>query len=115
MTERIVPKGLVDDLRRLIVEARQDVARQELNALREEDKLSPDIFFRDPYLLDFLGLKDAYSEKDLESAILREMESFILEQGAGFSFVVLPHPVFAWRSIQQSFVKFHRQRQWFSL
>ena len=43
--------------------------------------------FRDPYFLDFLGLKDAYSEKDLETAILREMEQFILELGAGFSFV----------------------------
>ncbi|MBU4373513.1 MAG: DUF1016 domain-containing protein, partial [Euryarchaeota archaeon] len=37
--------------------------------------------------LDFLGLKDTFSEKDLESSILREMESFILELGAGFSFV----------------------------
>ena len=43
--------------------------------------------FRDPYFLDFLGLKDAYSEKDLEAAILREMEQFILELGAGFAFL----------------------------
>jgi len=64
-----------------------ELARQELDALREEDKLSPDMVFRDPYLLDFLGPKDAYSEKDLQSAILREMESFILELGVGFSFV----------------------------
>jgi predicted nuclease of restriction endonuclease-like (RecB) superfamily len=42
---------------------------------------------RDPYFLDFLGLKDAYNEKDLETAILREMEQFILELGAGFTFV----------------------------
>ncbi len=61
--------------------------KQELEVLREEDKVSPDLIFRDPYLLDFLGLKDTYSEKDLESAILREMESFILELGEGFSFV----------------------------
>ena len=53
----------------------------------EEDTLTPDLVFRDPYFLDFLGLKDAYSEKDLETAILREMEQFILELGAGFSFV----------------------------
>ncbi len=58
-----------------------------LAALREEDKLTPDLVFRDPYFLDFLGLKDTFSEKDLETAILREMESFILELGAGFSFV----------------------------
>jgi predicted nuclease of restriction endonuclease-like (RecB) superfamily len=59
----------------------------ELKKLREEDKLTPDLVFRDPYLLDFLGLKDTYAEKDLESAILREVEAFILELGAGFCFV----------------------------
>ena len=52
--------------------------RQELEALREEDKLTPDLVFRDPYILDFLGLRDSYAEKDLEAAILREMEAFIL-------------------------------------
>jgi hypothetical protein len=38
-------------------------------------------------MLDFLGLADTYSEKDLESAILREIERFLLELGAGFAFV----------------------------
>ena len=61
--------------------------RQELASLRAEDKLTPDLVFRDPYLLDFLGLKDTYAEKDLEAAILREMEAFILELGVGFAFV----------------------------
>ena len=61
--------------------------RQELDALKAEDKLTPDLVFRDPYVLDFLGLKDTYSEKDVETAILREMESFILELGVGFCFV----------------------------
>jgi predicted nuclease of restriction endonuclease-like (RecB) superfamily len=60
---------------------------QELRALREEDRLTPDLVFRDPYLLDFLGLKDTYAEKDLEAAILREMEAFILEIGVGFAFL----------------------------
>lgn len=60
---------------------------RELKTLREEDKLTPDLVFRDPYLLDFLGLKDTYAEKDLEAAILREMESFILEIGVGFAFL----------------------------
>lgn len=60
---------------------------QELKALREEDKLTPDLVFGDPYLLDFLGLRDTYAEKDLEAAILREMESFILELGVGFAFM----------------------------
>jgi predicted nuclease of restriction endonuclease-like (RecB) superfamily len=63
------------------------LARQELARLRTADQLSPDLVFRDPYLLDFLGLKDTYSEKDLEAAILREMEAFLLELGAGFTFV----------------------------
>ena len=64
-----------------------ELAKQELEALREEDKVTPDLVFRDPYLLDFLGLKNTYGEKDLEAAILREMEQFILELGVGFSFV----------------------------
>lgn len=63
------------------------LAAMELKQLRDEDKLTPDLVFRDPYLLDFLGLKDAYAEKDLEAAILREMEAFILELGVGFAFL----------------------------
>jgi predicted nuclease of restriction endonuclease-like (RecB) superfamily len=65
----------------------EKLIEKDLAALREEDRLTPDLVFRDPYFLDFLGLKDTYSEQDLETAILREMESFILELGAGFSFV----------------------------
>jgi predicted nuclease of restriction endonuclease-like (RecB) superfamily len=65
----------------------ETLARQELAALRGEDRLTPDLVFRDPYFLDFLGLKDTYGERDLEAAILRELESFILELGAGFAFV----------------------------
>jgi predicted nuclease of restriction endonuclease-like (RecB) superfamily len=57
----------------------------ELKHLR--DKITPDLVFRDPYILDFLGLKDTYAEKDLEAAILREMEAFLLELGVGFCFV----------------------------
>jgi predicted nuclease of restriction endonuclease-like (RecB) superfamily len=65
----------------------EELAELELQALREEDKLTPDLVFRDPYLLDFLGLTGAFQEKDLESAILRELEAFIMELGAGFTFV----------------------------
>jgi predicted nuclease of restriction endonuclease-like (RecB) superfamily len=63
------------------------LAREELMRLREEDRLTPDLVFRDPYVLDFLQLQDTYSEKDLEAAILREIEAFILELGVGFTFV----------------------------
>ena len=64
----------------------EEVVRQELATLRD-GQMTPDMVFRDPYLLDFLGLSGAYSEKDLEAAILREMESFLLEMGNGFCFV----------------------------
>lgn len=63
------------------------LAEQELAQLRAEDQLTPDLVFRDPYFLDFLELKDTYSEKDLEAAILKELQSFILELGSGFTFV----------------------------
>lgn len=59
----------------------------EIASLRETDRLTPDLIFRDPYLLDFLGLQGGYSERDLENAIIRDMESFLLELGAGFAFV----------------------------
>jgi predicted nuclease of restriction endonuclease-like (RecB) superfamily len=65
----------------------EKLIEKDLAALRDEDRLTPDLVFRDPYFLDFLGLKDTFSEKDLETAILREMEGFILELGVGFSFV----------------------------
>lgn len=43
--------------------------------------------FKDPYFLEFLGLQNTFLEKDLEEAILRELEAFILELGTGFAFV----------------------------
>ena len=64
-----------------------ELIRQELDTLRDEDRMSPDLTFRDPYLLDFLGLADTYSERDLEASILRELERFLLELGTDFTFV----------------------------
>jgi predicted nuclease of restriction endonuclease-like (RecB) superfamily len=61
--------------------------RQDLQQLLESDRLTPELVFRDPYLLDFLGLKDTYSERDLETAILQELERFLLELGTDFAFV----------------------------
>ena len=43
----------------------EETIRQDLNLLRDQGQLSPDLTFRDPYVLDFLGLSDSYSEKDL--------------------------------------------------
>jgi predicted nuclease of restriction endonuclease-like (RecB) superfamily len=63
------------------------LAKQELKQLLDEDRITPDLIFRDPYLLDFLGLKDTFSEKDIETAILRELERFLVELGTHFAFV----------------------------
>jgi len=63
------------------------VVEHALTALRDEQRMSPDLVFRDPYVLDFLRLPADFSEADLEAAILRELESFLLELGQGFSFI----------------------------
>ena len=64
-----------------------EVVRGEIAHLREAQQVTPDLVRKDPYILDFLGLNDHYLERDLEDAILREMEQFLLELGAGFTFV----------------------------
>lgn len=64
-----------------------EVIAADLAALRATNELSPDLVFRDPYFLDFLGLTDVRDEKDIETAILRELETFILELGGDFAFV----------------------------
>lgn len=61
--------------------------KKELQELENNQELSPDLIFRDPYILDFLGLDNNYSEQTLENAILQELEKFILELGQGFTFV----------------------------
>ncbi len=53
----------------------------------KEGNVTPSMLLKDPYVLDFLELKDRYLEVDLEDAILREIEQFILELGSGFTFV----------------------------
>lgn len=65
----------------------EQLARKELDALRTENQWMPDMVFRDPYILDFLQLSGTYSERDLETAILRDIEAFLLEMGSGFTFV----------------------------
>jgi predicted nuclease of restriction endonuclease-like (RecB) superfamily len=61
--------------------------QQDLEILKNEQKLNPDLVFRDPYFLDFLGLSDQYSEKDLESSIIAELQRFITELGTDFAFL----------------------------
>lgn len=63
------------------------VVEAELEMLRKSDQLTPNLVFRDPYFLEFLNLNDRYVEKDLEDAIMRELEQFLLELGVGFCFI----------------------------
>jgi len=65
----------------------EQTIKNDLALLKNEGKLTPDLVFRDPYFLDYLGLKDTYSEKDLESAILAELQRFIIELGTDFAFL----------------------------
>ena len=73
--------------RTAIAKRPEHVVARDLDELRDEDRMTPDLVFRDPYLLDFLGLPREHSEGELEAAILRDLETFLLELGTGFSFV----------------------------
>ena len=64
-----------------------DAIVQELTLLRAQGKVNEAFLLKDPYILDFLELNDSYLEKDLEDAILHEMQQFLLEMGSGFSFI----------------------------
>ena len=54
---------------------------------RPEDAVTPNDAIKDPYVLEFLDLKDEYSESDLEAALIRRLEDFLLELGEGFTFI----------------------------
>ena len=54
---------------------------------RSEDEVTPEDEIKDPFVLEFLGLKDEYSESDLEEALVRDLESFLIELGSDFAFV----------------------------
>jgi predicted nuclease of restriction endonuclease-like (RecB) superfamily len=64
-----------------------ELIAKELATMRDTQRMSPDLIMRDPYVLDFLDLRDTWQEGDLEAAIIREMESFLMELGVGFTFV----------------------------
>ncbi len=65
----------------------EEVIKQELNTVKETNLLVPDMVFRSSYFLDMLGLPDIFSEKDLESAILSQIQLFIKELGTDFAFL----------------------------
>jgi predicted nuclease of restriction endonuclease-like (RecB) superfamily len=64
-----------------------ELITRDIAVLRDDDRMTSDLVFRDPYLLDFFGLTGTYSEADVEQAIIRELEAFILELGRDFAFV----------------------------
>lgn len=55
--------------------------------VKQEDKISPEQEIKDPYILEFLSLKDEYSESDLEDALIHHLEHFLLELGGDFAFM----------------------------
>ena len=65
----------------------EDVIKQELAELKDSNVLNPDLVFRSSYFLDMLGLPDAFSESDLETAIVSQMQDFICEMGTDFAFL----------------------------
>jgi predicted nuclease of restriction endonuclease-like (RecB) superfamily len=65
----------------------EETIRKDLQLLTQNSKMSTELFLKDPCLLDFLELQDSFSERDLESAILKELEKFILEFGSDFAFL----------------------------
>ena len=73
--------------RTCIAKQPEEVIKREIQNLRNENKLTPDMVFRDPYTLDFLNLKNPYNEREFESAILQSMEKFLLELGSDFAFL----------------------------
>jgi predicted nuclease of restriction endonuclease-like (RecB) superfamily len=65
----------------------EDLIRKELETLKSKGSVTADLVFRDPYVLNFLGLKDTYNESDLEPAILNQWQQFIIERGSDFAFI----------------------------
>lgn len=63
------------------------VIKSELEKFAQTQQLTPELVFKDPCFLDFVGLKSKYSESDLEQAILDHIEEFIQEFGSDFCFV----------------------------
>lgn len=64
-----------------------ELIKRELAEYRENDKLTPDLVFKNPYFLEFTGLRGMYSEKSLEDSLVANLEQFMLEMGNGFTFV----------------------------
>ena len=93
INQRWNTRKLADEIESMLYE-RTTIAKQPgeqiilaLQELQAKDVINPDLFFKSTYVLDFLGLKNTYSEKDLESALVGNLEQFIMELGNGFAFM----------------------------
>ena len=73
--------------RTAIAQEPNEQIQQALQGLTIEEMINPDLFFKKSYVLDFLNLKRAYSEEDLENALISHIQEFIQELGGGFAFV----------------------------
>ncbi|HEX8376240.1 MAG TPA: PDDEXK nuclease domain-containing protein [Pedobacter sp.] len=65
----------------------ENLISEEIELLKSKGLVTTDLVFKDPYVLDFLGLEDSYSESDLETAILNQLQKFIIELGSDFAFI----------------------------
>lgn len=84
--ERWSVRELAQQIERKAFE-RSAIARAQTSVLTTSSGSELGPFFKDPYFLDFLGLRQGHDEADLEAAILRQLEAFVLELGRGFAFV----------------------------
>lgn len=73
--------------RTAIAKKPEAVIKKDIAALRDEGRMSADLAFRDPYVLDFLGLHGAFSERELEKALVADMKNAILELGGDMAFL----------------------------
>lgn len=73
---------------RTVISKEKDIEiNNALTELNEKDLINPELIFKNTYVLDFLNLPNNYSEKDLETALVGNLQDFILELGAGFAFL----------------------------
>jgi predicted nuclease of restriction endonuclease-like (RecB) superfamily len=86
----------------------EELARQEQEPLQEVDRMMPDLVFLYPYLLDFLRLPDTYSERDLEAAILKQLERFLLELSTDISFIACQNMAIGERDFYLDLLFYHR-------
>ncbi len=73
--------------RTAIAKQPKEVIKNELEKLGNKNEINPDLVFKNTYVLDFLHLPNVYSESELETALVQNLQSFILELGTGFAFL----------------------------